>query len=169
MTRSLLMLLLLPLAATACMREPMPDSAAPPQAAVTGDSAPAAPAPTIVRDVPALERLRGNSGLTLQWISWDYRGQLNVSQPGETVFLQGEQKARDGTGGLVRLQGAVTEIGEDYFNLDGTLIIENAPDAGRSCRLDGAMEFRVTQDRKYWRLRRFEWCDYLTDYIDIYF
>ena len=24
-------------------------------------------------------------------------------------------------------------------------------------------------NRRYWRMREFEWCDRLTDYIDIYF
>jgi hypothetical protein len=40
---------------------------------------------------------------------------------------------------------------------------------GRRCEQTGEWRFAVTQNRKYWRLRQFEWCDYLTDYIDIYF
>ena len=31
------------------------------------------------------------------------------------------------------------------------------------------MTFRVTQNRKYWRLQQMEVCDGLTDYVDIYF
>jgi len=27
----------------------------------------------------------------------------------------------------------------------------------------------VTQNRRYWRIRTFEWCDDLTDYVDVYF
>lgn len=130
---------------------------------------PPPPARTIVKDVRALERLRGNSGLTLQWISWDHRGQVNVREVGEMIYLNGEQRARDGSSAIVSLSGGVSEIGKDYFILQGSLTIQNTPDEGRDCELAGPMEFRVTQNRKYWRLRKFEWCDDLTDYVDIYF
>jgi hypothetical protein len=46
----------------------------------------------------------------------------------------------------------ITEIGDDYFLLNGRITIGDTPDAGRSC----------------YRLREFERCDYLTDYADIY-
>ena len=63
----------------------------------------------------------------------------------------------------------MTEIGADYFVFDGTIRIADTPDAGRRCEADKVWHFAVTQNRPYWRLREFEWCDGLTDYIDIYF
>ena len=47
--------------------------------------------------------------------------------------------------------------------------IADAPDPGRMCEATKSWHFAVTQNRRYYRLREFEWCDGLTDYIDIYF
>lgn len=124
--------------------------------------------PTEVRDPAALERLRGNSGVTLQWISWDYRGRVTVSEDFGLFHLSGSQEERGGPGRLT-LDGDVTEIGSDYFVFDGLIEIMDAPDSGRTCVKTGPSRFEITQNRRYWRLREFEWCDYLTDYIDIYF
>ncbi len=49
------------------------------------------------------------------------------------------------------------------------LHILDAPDQGRACEADKSWHFAITQQRLYFRLREFEWCDRLTDYIDIYF
>ncbi|MFC4291184.1 hypothetical protein ACFOWX_02020 [Sphingorhabdus arenilitoris] len=125
-------------------------------------------ASTVIVDAEAAEKLRGNQGITLQWISWDYRGELEVTQRGDVMHLQGEQRQQDGDG-VVRLEGDVARIDTDNFILNGTLTITDTPDAGRNCKLEGPMTFGITQNRKYWRLRSFEWCDGLTDYVDIYF
>lgn len=77
-------------------------------------------------------------------------------------------QAKTGEGRLV-MDGQVTEIGSDYFIFRGTIRIEDAPDPGRRCEATKDWRFAVTQNRPYWRLREFEWCDGLTDYIDIYF
>lgn len=138
---------------------PAPSQASP--AARTG-------APTRVLDEAALERLRGNSGMTLQWISWDRRGVLHVFEPGGQVRIQGEQVQQDGPGRLV-IDGIVTEIGARHFLFDGTIRITDTPDPGRECVKTGPSRFEITQGRSYWRLREFEWCDGLTDYVDIYF
>lgn len=140
-------------------------------AALLAGPAPAADAqdpPTVVRSRAALERLRGNSGITLQWIGWDERGQLDVAEEGGHVHLSGAQHERGGPGRLY-VEGDVVEIGEDYFVFDGRIEIVDTPDAGRRCVKTGPSRFAVTQNRRYWRLREFEWCDYLTDYVDIYF
>ena len=142
---------------------PPPDAPAPHAAAPLPD-------PTRILDHDTAHRLRNNSGITLQWIGWDERGQVEVGEDERGVWrLSGIQRAGDGAPGRVAVRGVVTEIGSDYFLLDGTVRIENAPDPGRLCERDKLWRFAVTQDRKYWRLREFEWCDYLTDYVDIYF
>lgn len=123
---------------------------------------------TRVDDQAALEKLRGNSGLTLQWIDWNQRGTVDVSQRGPVVHLKGSQIAKDGKGRL-ELEGDVLSITSDHFIFVGRIAITDTPDPGRRCVKDGAMEFAITQGRKYWRMREFEWCDQLTDYIDIYF
>jgi hypothetical protein len=136
--------------------------------AVAASSEP--PPPTKVENRAALERLLGNSGMTLQWISWTSaeRGQVDASWKGKALLLKGEQRGKGGTG-RVSVDGHVTRIGKTDFILNGTIVIEDSPDVGRRCEKTGEWKFAVTQNRKYWRLREFEWCDQLTDYIDIYF
>lgn len=134
----------------------------------------AAPAPagaverTTVTDPAALARLRGNSGLTLQWISWDYRGRVQVSDRGGRIHLSGTQAVRSGPGRLT-IDGDVVEIGATSFTFRGRIVISDTPDAGRNCVRDGQYEFRITGRRRYWRLQEMEMCDGLTDYVDIYF
>jgi hypothetical protein len=123
---------------------------------------------TEVRDLAALEELRGNSGLTLQWIGWEQRGRVEVSQRGNVVHLKGAQVAPDGKG-RVEIEGDVLSIDSNDFIFRGRITITDTPDAGRKCVKDGDSEFAITQGRRYWRMREFEWCDQLTDYIDIYF
>jgi len=130
------------------------------------EKAPDIPDATIVRDPAALARLRGNSGVTLQWIGWEQRGVANVG--GEALItLTPRQRSADGVGEL-SLDGVVTEIGADYFIFLGRIEILDTPDRGRTCDRAGRWRFAITENRKYWRLREFEWCDDLTDYIDIY-
>src|SRR6186713_1711200 len=81
-------------------------------------AAPQAPARTIVGDPAALARLRGNTGITLQWISWDHRGRVRVSEAAGLVHLSGSQQARGGAGRL-ELDGDVVEIGAGSFTFRG--------------------------------------------------
>ncbi len=133
-------------------------------------SAAAAPAAgrTIVNDPAALARLRGNSGLTLQWISWDHRGRIAVTERGGLIHLAGSQTARGGPG-RHQIDGDVVENRRDSFSFRGRIANTDTPDAGRNCLRDGTYEFRITERRRYWRLQQMEVCDGLTDYVDIYF
>jgi hypothetical protein len=135
--------------------------------AAPGASAPAAQR-TIVRDPAALARLRRNSGVTLQWISFESpaRGHVYVTDRGGLVHLRGSQS---GNGGELRLEGDVLSIDRTSFTFRGRISIVDTPDRGRNCLRDGDFEFRVTQRRRYWRLQQMEACDGLTDYVDIYF
>lgn len=129
----------------------------------------AAPAErTIVNDPAALARLRRNSGVTLQWISFETaaRGHVRVSERGGLVHLRGSQA---GGGGELTLDGDVLRIDARSFTFRGEISIVGAPDATRNCLRDGTYEFRVTGRRRYWRLQQMEQCDGLTDYVDIYF
>jgi len=131
-------------------------------------AAPEPPMRTTVNDPAALTRLRRNTGVTLQWISWDYRGRVRVSETAGRVHLSGLQRARRGAGRL-DLDGDVVEIGPASFTFRGRIAISDTPDPGRNCVRDGSYEFRITGRRHYWRLQQMEQCDGLTDYVDIYF
>ena len=113
-------------------------------------------------------RLRQNTGITLQWIGWGKRGRVNiVEQPSGVYSLAGRQAGTAGASLVV--DGVIAEVGKDYFVLDGVVAITDTPDEGRECGADKSWRFEVTQGRSYYRLREFEWCDGLTDYVDIYF
>jgi hypothetical protein len=94
-------------------------------------TAPAQPRTTQIKDRAAFERLIGNSGMTLQWISWDSpeRGKIAVSYRNKLLSLKGEQRANSG-GGRVSIDGVVSQIGQSEFTFNGTIMIEDAPDAG---------------------------------------
>ena len=131
---------------------------------------------TRILDQGAAERLRGAQSMSLQWISWNWRGRIEVLQTGDLITIKGGQdstqapkNAGDLGTGKVTIDGIVTEIGTDYFLFDGDIVITDSPDIGRVCERSGPMEFRVTQNRLYWRLQQMEQCDGLTDYVDIYF
>jgi hypothetical protein len=128
----------------------------------------AAPPATRILDPAAAQRLRANKGVTLQWIDWNRRGSAHVSVANGVWTLRAAQAEAGGPGRLF-LEGRVTEIGRNYFLFDGTLRITDTPDKGRTCEKRDVWRFAVTQNRRYWRIRTFEWCDDLTDYVDIYF
>jgi len=113
-------------------------------------------------------RLKHNTGITLQWIGWDDRGVVMFREAGGVSYLSGGQIDPAG-GGSLWLDGEVIDAGDDYFTFEGLIRIANSPDTGRICEDTKRWHFAITQDRKYYRLREFEWCDGLTDYIDIYF
>lgn len=129
-----------------------------------GASAPA----TRILDATAAQRLRANKGVTLQWIDWNTRGSAHVGVAKGVWTLRAAQAEAGGPGRLF-LEGRVTEIGRGYFLFDGLVRIADTPDRGRLCEKRDVWRFAVTQNRRYWRLRTFEWCDGLTDYVDIYF
>lgn len=131
-------------------------------------SSPTSPGATRILDPAAAARLRANTGVTLQWIGWNDRGTASVTDIAGTLTLRAAQAQPNGPGRLF-LEGTITEIGADYFTFDGTIRITDSPDAGRRCEANRTWRFAVTQNRPYWRLREFEWCDGLTDYVDIYF
>lgn len=151
-----------PLFLAACATLPAEPVAVSPDPPITS-----AASDTRVLDRGALDRLIANKGITLQWIDWNTRGTANARWEGESLRLTAAQ-AKSG-GGRLFLDGVVEEIGRDHFTFRGTIRIEDTPDAGRRCEATKRWQFAITQNRPYWRLREFEWCDGLTDYIDIYF
>lgn len=124
--------------------------------------------PTRVLDHKGADRLMRNEGVSLQWIGWEERGPawVAVTQSGHWTLLGGQKGE---AGASLDLEGFITEIGENYFIYEGTIKMFKTPDPERFCNETRQWRFEVTQNRSYYRLREFEWCDGLTDYIDIYF
>lgn len=113
------------------------------------------------------DRLAASKGVTLQWLDWNTRGSVKVVR-GPLWRLSAAQAQAGGPGRLF-VDGTITEIGRGYFTFSGTVRITDTPDSGRSCEATKDWHFAVTQKRSYYRLREFEWCDGLTDYVDIHF
>ena len=124
--------------------------------------------PTEILSQRDADRLLSPGGITLQWIGWDDRGPVSIAPDERGVWHISGHQTGDG-GGELEVDGTILEIGEGYFTLRGTIAITDTPDSGRECRADKTWHFAITQNRRYYRLREFEWCDRLTDYIDIYF
>lgn len=125
--------------------------------------------PTKVTSVDDLSRLINNKGIGLQWMDAAGRGRVRVLVDVDTGrwMLDGSHSGPNNTS--FGVDGFISEVGDKYFTLFGSITIMNTPDQGRECAAFGNWRFEITQNRKYYRLRDFEWCDYLTDYIDIYF
>ena len=125
---------------------------------------------TEIKDSNAARMLLGRHKLSLQWISWDYFGAANVTNKGGVYRIKGEQKGRGNTD-FVTVDGAITSISAKEFAFDGKIVIQISHiNGGKPCIRQGAMTFRITGKRKYWRLMEMDNpCDQATDYVDIYF
>ena len=125
---------------------------------------------TVIKDRAAKLKLMGAHRLSLQWISWDYFGRATVTERAGTLFLTGEQKARKGSDNL-KIDGVITEVSAKEFNFKGKIIIKvEANNKGKPCERNGEMTFRITNNRRYWRLKEMENpCEEIVDYVDIYF
>ncbi len=133
-------------------------------AAAAADQAPIVR--TEIKDRAAYNRLLSNSGISLQWLWTDARGQVDAVNDNGVLRLTGGHSTSEGE---LEIDGEVVSISADRFIFRGTILILDAPDLGRRCERHGDFEFRATGKRKYWRLQQMEACDGLTDYVDIYY
>jgi hypothetical protein len=127
---------------------------------------------TEILDRAALNRLKRNSGVSLQWISWDRsRGHVRVEDTDGVIRLHGSQQQRNGPGRL-EIDGTILRIDGTSFVFQGTVAIRQAPEDRAECLRNGTLHFRVTGTRRYWRLQEMGTCPgavNYTDYVDIYF
>jgi hypothetical protein len=125
---------------------------------------------TVVKDQAAKTKLLGKHKLSLQWISWDYFGTATVTEKNGVLYLQGEQKSRQGND-YVKVDGVINSIEAKSFTFTGTIITQvGHNNDGKPCQREGEMTFAITGKRKYWRLQQMQSpCGVETDYVDIYF
>ena len=125
---------------------------------------------TVVKDKAAKIMLVGDHRLSLQWISWDFFGKATITESNGTLLLTGEQKARKG-GDHLKIDGVITEVDAKEFKFKGTIIIKvEINNGGKPCERKGEMTFRITNNRRYWRLKEMENpCEEIVDYVDIFF
>jgi hypothetical protein len=125
---------------------------------------------TIIKDATAKTRLLGSHLFSLQWISWDYFGKAVVTEQKGKLVLRGLQRAKDSKD-FVKIDGVITEVDTKEFKFNGTIETKvSHNNNGEVCKREGEMTFKITQNRKYWRLQEMQSpCGIETDYVDIFF
>lgn len=125
---------------------------------------------TRINSTSAVKMLLGRHMLSLQWISWDHFGTATVTNTRGVYRIKGEQKGR-GNSDFLRIDGYISSIDAKEFTFQGTIITQISHiNDGEPCTREGEFVFRITGNRKYWRLMQMDNpCDQATDYIDIYF
>lgn len=125
---------------------------------------------TIINDPVAKAKLSGSHRFSLQWISWDYFGKAVVTDQKGKLVIRGIQRAKDGTD-FVKMDGIITQVDALEFKFNGVIEVKvSHNNNGNICKREGDMTFKITQNRKYWRLQEMlSPCGDETDYVDIFF
>lgn len=127
---------------------------------------------TIVKSERAKKMLLGKHRLQLQWLSfWDKKlmGSATIVEQDGCLLVEGKQsKGED----FLEIKGTVLEVNERDFLFDGKILMRvSYNNDGKACSREGKMLFRISGQRKFWRLKdMLNPCDnQTTDYIDIFF
>ena len=125
---------------------------------------------TLVRSQKAKQMLLGRHKISLQWISWDYFGTVNITDRKGLLYVKGRQDGRKSTD-FVSVDGVVTSIDDKEFAFKGKVVTQISHIfGGKPCTRDGELVFRITGKRKYWRMQEIDNpCDEAADYVDLYF
>ncbi|MFL6214550.1 MAG: hypothetical protein ACJ74J_11750 [Blastocatellia bacterium] len=124
----------------------------------------------VVNDMAAKQMLIGAHRFSLQWISWDYFGKAIVTEKNGALLIKGEQRGR-GNEDYVTMEGVITRVDAKEFTFEGDIITRVSHiNKGEPCKRSGEMTFRITGNRRYWRLQQMDNpCDEAADYVDIFF
>lgn len=127
---------------------------------------------TIVKSEKAKQMLIGKHKLQLQWLSfWNPKemGSAEIIEKDGVIFIEGKQTKADD---FLEISGTILEINEKDFLFNGKITMRvNYNNEGKSCTREGKMLFRISGQRKFWRLKdMLNPCDNTTtDYIDVFF
>jgi acyl-CoA synthetase (AMP-forming)/AMP-acid ligase II len=126
--------------------------------------------PTVIKNTFAAKELLGAHKINLQWIGWEnWRefGDLQVVDRQGTLYMKGRQtKGSD----YLEIDGEVVSIKAREFVFQGSIVTRvSHNNNGKPCERYGKMLFKITQNRKYWRLQEMQSpCGTETDYVDIF-
>lgn len=120
---------------------------------------------------PVKQLREGKHNFTLQWISWDQPGKVNIKkQKDGTYTVKGEQRGKDGD--FVTIDGTLTMVTFNELTFNGKIQTRYANiNKGEVCDKTGTYHFLAKGARKYWRLQEMDNCEgnNVVDYVDIYF
>ena len=121
---------------------------------------------------PVTAKVLGTHAFSNQWISWDYFGQVTISEDKNgQLKISGRQTGRgEDAGEYCIIEGSIKIINTNHLEFYG-LIIERTKDCGPTeIRRNGTFNFMATDGRQYWRCQEMEsFCPGLATYLDIYF
>jgi hypothetical protein len=125
--------------------------------------------PTTINDSPAKAALLGERRLALQWISWEKFGKATVSEDKGVLRIKGEQRL-PGKTDFLTIDGIITEVNAKDFQFRGTIVTQVSYIAqGKPCTREGEFTFKITGQRKYWRMAQMNSpCDGVVDYVDVF-
>lgn len=114
----------------------------------------------------------GQHSFTLQWIGWEKPGTVDISLlANDTYTIKGQQQS-DENDDYVSIDGELTVLDEKTLRFTGKLVSRvSYLNGGEACARESPVHFKITGNRKYWRLQEKYNCegDGTLDYIDIYF
>jgi hypothetical protein len=120
----------------------------------------------------------GRHDFTLQWISWDEPGSVEVRPAADGWYsIKGGQKNRKNSDHIT-IDGLIKQVSETELLFKGEIrSVVASNNKGEPCVKKGEYIFKTTKNRKYWRMsagpsgQDMINCEggLLTDYVDIYF
>ncbi|WP_310481803.1 hypothetical protein [Chamaesiphon sp. VAR_48_metabat_403] len=125
---------------------------------------------TIVNSPTAARKLVGKHKLNLQWIGWDNWAEFGnlkvIDRQGMMVAIGNQTKGED----YLQIDGKIVSVEDKQFTFRGKIVTRVSHiNKGEACKRDGEMVFKITENRKYWRLQQMQSpCDTATDYVDIF-
>ncbi|MEM7386376.1 MAG: hypothetical protein AAF514_15655 [Verrucomicrobiota bacterium] len=125
--------------------------------------------PVMINDPGMAAQLLGTRPVSLQWISWEDFGEVDVRKEKGVYLIEGGQKSRTNDDYL-QIEGVITAIESDRFFFDGVIEIQvSHHNQGKPYRREGPQEFRLYGNRGFWRLANMYNPDASVDYVDIFF
>lgn len=117
-----------------------------------------------------VDKLIGKHRLSLQWISWDYFGEVEISKDADgDLYCKGEQLSRENTDYL-KIEGILGALSEKELIFTGTIRIKIYHlNGGKEYVKTGTHVFKATKNRMFWRMQDMTGPDGELDYVDIFF
>lgn len=127
--------------------------------------------PTKIKDTIGEQALRsGKHPITLQWISWDKPGYIEVTPIANSWYLiSGTQNNENGD--YLKIEGKIRRLSVKELEFEGRIeTLVSSINKGEPCIKEGKQTFYGKGNRKYFRLQNMTSCEggMVVDYIDIY-
>lgn len=126
---------------------------------------------TKIKDTISKQTLKaGKHPITLQWISWDKPGYVEVTPVANDWYLiAGTQNNTNGD--YLKIEGKIRRLNEKELEFEGRIeTLVSSINNGEPCIKEGKQTFYGKGNRKYFRLQNMTSCEggMVVDYIDIY-